>query len=95
MWESMTKIVGSLPAKWKYAGLSVMVGFLLGGGTAEGVGIYTQVEDNSAFIGEVDGKVMGLEDEVDEINMKLDMVLCILVLEDDLSPLTCASGGAE
>jgi len=95
MWEQLSKIASALPAKWKYAGLAVLVGFLLGGTTAEGIGVYTQVEENAAFIEEADGKIDDLEGDVADMNEKLDMVLCILVLEEDVSPLTCAPGGAE
>jgi len=93
MWESLSKIASNLPPKWKYAGLAIMVGFMLGGGTAEGIGIYTQVEENAAFIVRADSQITDLETEVLDVNEKLDMVLCILVLEEDISPLTCAPGG--
>lgn len=93
MMEWFGKVVSMMPVKAKFVGLALLVGLLVGGGVVEGTGAWTQVGENTDRVEELDLSVTELEEEITEVNAKLDMVLCILVLDEDISPLTCAPGG--
>lgn len=93
MMEWFSKIVAMMPVKAKFVGLALLVGLLVGGGVAEGAGAWTQVGANTRKVAQIDTTVAELEEEITEVSAKLDMVLCILVLDEDISPLTCAPGG--
>lgn len=93
MMEWFGKIVAMLPVKGKFIGLAMLAGLLTGGVLAEGVVTWTQVGENTEMIAQLDSTVADMDLEITEVNAKLDMVLCILVLDEDISPLTCTSGG--
>lgn len=95
MMEWFGKIVAMLPVKGKFVGLALLVGLFTGGAVAEGAGAWTQVGENTETIAQLDSTVADMDSEITEVNAKLDMVLCILVLDEDISPLTCAPGGRE